>query len=397
MRQPIKTLVELYDKEPMENVLSACIFAPAMVVYICDARDSSMRKETAVERLFKSRQLKSKARFYYIDTSDPAMIRRTFDAVVRDYPGCVFDCTGGKDLVLLEAGLYCREKQIPSYYIDAERQLFVDLGGCAHLREYFRIPQLTAEDIFSIAGARLVGYGHFAVSELDKGLEEDVWKVWPVVCRDPAAWGRQVGFFQAASDPGTERQLTVDAPPVIRVNRQATARCEPRLLHELEEIGVVRNLKITQNRVRFTYKSTTIRKCLQNHGVWLELYGYLCAKKSGCFFDVRTSVVVDWDNARGKDPSTRNEIDIMMVRGITPVFISCKMGVPTPLALSEIKILSEKFGGGRTKTVLLTAADVSEKERPLLQRARDLDIILIDRPVLLRGDLEHSFCRLLRM
>ena len=112
---------------------------------------------------------------------------------------------------------------------------------------------------------------------------------------------------------------------------------------------------------------------------------------------MRTSVVVDWDNARGDDQATRNEIDILLVQGITPVFISCKMGAPTPLALSEIRLLSEKFGGESTRTVLLTAADVRERERALVQRARDLGVLLIDRPILARGDLEHDFCRALRL
>ena len=144
MRQPIKTLIELYDKQPMENILGACIFSPAMVVYICDARDSSMRKEMAVERLFKSRNMKTKARFYYIDTSNPEMVWRTFEAVVRDYPDCVFDCTGGKDLVLLQAGLYCREKNVPAYYIDPVRGKFVNVIGCEYLREYYAMPHFSA-------------------------------------------------------------------------------------------------------------------------------------------------------------------------------------------------------------------------------------------------------------
>lgn len=391
----VKTLVELYDKEAVENVLGACIFEPEMVVYICDERDSSMRKETAVDRLFKSRGLRSRARFYYIDTSDPARIHRTLEAVVRDYPGCVFDCTGGKDLVLLAAGVFCREKGLPAYYIDTQRAKFVDLGGCEALKSRFRLPQLTAEDIFSIAGARLVGSGHFAVEELGEDLENDARRIWPVVFRDPAAWGKLVGFFQAAGDSG--QGLSVDAPHTLRVNRQTTAVYQPQLLHELEDMGVIHGLRITQKRVRFSYKSALMRRCLQNHGVWLELYGYLCARRSGAFGDVRTSVVVDWDNARGADQATRNEIDILLVQGITPVFISCKMGAPTPLALSEIRLLSEKFGGESTRTVLLTAADVRERERALVQRARDLGVLLIDRPILARGDLEHDFCRALRL
>ena len=194
MRQPIKTLIELYDKQPMENILGACIFSPAMVVYVCDARDSSLRKEMAVERLFKSRKMKTKARFYYIDTCDPQMIWNTFDAIVHDYPNCVFDCTGGKDLVLLQAGLYCREKNIPTYYIDPIRGKFVNVIGCDYLRDYYAMPRLSAEDLLAIAGARLIGYGHYEPEALTEDFEQDVFRIWPVVCRNPGAWGKLVAF-----------------------------------------------------------------------------------------------------------------------------------------------------------------------------------------------------------
>ena len=338
--------------------------------------------------------MKTKARFYYIDTCDPQMIWNTFDAIVHDYPNCVFDCTGGKDLVLLQAGLYCREKNIPTYYIDPIRGKFVNVIGCDYLRDYYAMPRLSAEDLLAIAGARLIGYGHYEPEALTEDFEQDVFRIWPVVCRNPGAWGKLVAFFQAVSG-GAENQLVMDAPHAVYVNRQSTVYYQPALLHELEELGILSDLQIMSHHVRFTYKNTMIKNCLQNHGIWLELYAYYSALQCGCYDDVRTSVIVDWDNARGTDRSTRNEIDVLMVRGIQSVFVSCKMGAPTPLALSEIKILSQKFGGENTKTVVLTAADVYERDRSLLQRARDLDIILIDRSTLKKGDLSRRFQSLL--
>ena len=104
----------------------------------------------------------------------------------------------------------------------------------------------------------------------------------------------------------------------------------------------------------------------------------MSAKRSGLFSDVRTSVLVDWDGSEYNNKGTRNEVDVLAVHNVTPFFISCKMGVPTPLALSEIKMLSDKFGGERTQTVLLTAADVEKKNPAVAQRARDLGIYLLD-------------------
>ncbi|MFQ9900894.1 MAG: hypothetical protein ACLRWF_03975 [Ruthenibacterium sp.] len=110
------TLVELYDKEPLENVLAGCIFCPKRVVYLCDGRDSSLRKERAVGRLFQSRGLHVETRFYYMNTAEPAAIEHVLLAVARDYPGCVFDFTGGRDLVLLIAALCAGKSSCPVLY-----------------------------------------------------------------------------------------------------------------------------------------------------------------------------------------------------------------------------------------------------------------------------------------
>lgn len=391
----MKTIVELYDKEPLENILSACVFEPDMVVYICDARDSSLRKETAVERLFKSRGLRTQSRFYYINTSDVTAIWKTMEAICRDYPDCAFDCTGGKDLVLLVAGIFCKEKNVRAYYIDLERKKLVNLCGCEDLAERFCVPQFTAEDVFSLAGAKLVRYGHFSPAEMSEEFERSVPDIWDIVLKNPEAWGGAVGYFQAAGVGKQEEDLWIRAPKTIRVNKQVTARCNENILERLASCGAIQRLTVQGDEVQFRYRDEQMKKCLQNHGIWLELYGYFAARQSGLFGDVRTSVIVDWDNAHGRTPSTRNEIDILIVEGVTPVFISCKMGVPSPLALTEIKILSQKFGGERTRTVMLTAANVHEENRPLSQRARDLGITLLDRGNLQRNEFVQSIQRVI--
>lgn len=374
----MNTIVELYDKEPLENVLSACIFQPEMVVYVCDVKDNTLRKERAVYRFFRSRGIRAKARFYYIDTTDLGLILKLLHAIRKDYPDCVFDCTGGKDLVLLAAGIFCMENRVPAYYMDIASRRFINLFGCESLQKQFSVPDLSAENIFALTGAKLVGSGHFKGETLDSEFEDDVLAVWNEILRDQNGWHRTAGFLQAAGARHPEQELGIHAKTEIRVNTQLTASADENFLRRLEHIGVIRDLRFDGQRVEFFHKSTLMRRCLQNHGIWLELFAYVSAKRSGLFSDVRTSVLVDWDGSEYNNKGTRNEVDVLAVHNVTPVFISCKMGVPTPLALSEIKMLSDKFGGERTQTVLLTAADVEKKNPAVAQRARDLGIYLLD-------------------
>ena len=108
------TLVELYDKEPLENVLAGCIFCPKRVVYLCDGRDSSLRKERAVGRLFQSRGLHVETRFYYMNTADPAAIEHVLLALCAGKSSCpVFiSMPGAAGLLTLAAVMRWRSSSI---------------------------------------------------------------------------------------------------------------------------------------------------------------------------------------------------------------------------------------------------------------------------------------------
>lgn len=391
----LKTIIELYDKEPVENVLSACIFAPDMVVYLCDTRDTTLRKEQAVSRLLKSRGLKTKTRFYYVDTRSISLIRRVLDAVVQDYPGCVFDFSGGADLVLMTAAVYCAERHIRAFFIDVERGKFINLRGCEQLAFRFTMPSFSVEDIFAITGMRAVGNGHFPLAQLTDDFVSDAKHIWEQILEDPDDWNAAAGFFQAVGAQLGPDELWVDVPRVLRSGRYH-AVCPEGPVQFLARNGILRNFSMTRDRVRFRYKTGMMKKNLQNHGLWLELYLYFELRDSGLFDDVRTSVLVEWDTGGDSRSHTRNEIDVMAIRGVTPIFISCKMGAPTPLALSEIRLLGEKMGGGYAQTVLLTAAPVRMQSPSIARRAEDLGLVLLDRADVQNGNLAKRIAQLVR-
>lgn len=380
----MRVLIELFDRDPVENVLSACIFKPEIVVYLCDERDSAFFKESAIYRLFKHRGLKTLPRFYYFDASDPVGIRGVLEAVVRDYPGCVFDFSGGRDLVLLVAGACFGEMRLPGFYIDLQRERFINLRGCEELAWLFEIPKFTAEDVFAMTGATVHGYGHFHTKGIDDGFERDILAVFEVVRKNPRAWGDFVSYLQGLCAGTPQNTLSVEGPRRVK-NGRSSARANPVLIGHLQQTGVITKSSITRHRLELTFKSPLHRRCLLIEGVWLELFCYVTARQSGTFNDARTSVVVDWDGVEGGSDNAKNEVDVFLVRGVTPVFISCKMSLPSALALSEIRLLATKFGGSQSRAVVLTAGELGDNHRALRARAQDLGIHILDRDVLNEG------------
>lgn len=378
----MRVLIELFDKDPIENMLGACVFEPEIVVFLCDRRDISMLKEAAVVRLLRQRRLATQARFLYFDTSDPVQIKRVLAAVVRDYPGCVFDVSGGRDLVLLQAGAYCLPREVPCYFIDIPRGRFINVQHCEGLAANFCIPKFTAEDIFALTGANIVGSGHYDKGELTQAFEQQVMATWQLVEFNTKAWGDFVSYLQALSAGTSMQTLTIRGLKSIR-----GMKFNPGIVEHLHKNGLITQYAARGKEVHLTFQSALVKKCLLNQGVWLELYCYVTAKRGGYFDDVRTSTVVDWAAAQNGQDTTRNEVDVLLVKGIVPVFVSCKMSAPSPLALSEIRLLSAKFGGALSRTVVVTGTTLGADHRSLRMRAEDLDIRLIDMAVIRQGGL----------
>ena len=113
----MKTLIELYDDCPIENVLSADTFRPERTVYLCPeeiARDKEKQKR--LQEYFTHRGLQMETVFlntslYYADK-----VRRQLQSVVEKYPDCAVDIAGGSDAALFAAGYFCRETDIPVFF-----------------------------------------------------------------------------------------------------------------------------------------------------------------------------------------------------------------------------------------------------------------------------------------
>lgn len=374
----MRVLVELFDAEPVKNVFALSVFRPEVVVYLCDERDTSFFKESTVYRFLRRRGLRTRPRFYYLDASDPEEVKKVLWAVIRDWPGCVFDFSGGRDLMLLVAGTFGAELDLPGFYIDLPRGRFVNIRHCAHLAKDFAMPHFSAGDLLAMTGAAIHGYSHVSPEEITPDFERDAVTVFGMVQKNPKAWGEFVAYLHACCAGSPAGQLEATGAKTMIGERQPL-RHNPVIFERLHEAGLLTEYSVSGPSLRFTFKSALVKRCLLNNGIWLELYCYVTAKNTHWFDEVQIGVVIDWDGVEG---ATKNEVDVLLIKGCTAVFISCKMGLPSALALSEIKLLSVKFGGRFSRTVLLSAARMTNDNTPLRTRASDLDILLMDRGVL---------------
>ena len=138
--------------------------------------------------------------------------------------------------------------------------------------------------------------------------------------------------------------------------------------------------------VSVSFKNMQIRKCLTKAGLALELKIYAEAlaltDDSGekLYDDAVNGVVIDWDGEGDDEFGTENEVDILLMHDMVPVFISCKNGYVTTDELYKLNTVAERFGGGYGKKILVATAleTMGDAANYLRRRAKDMNIRLID-------------------
>lgn len=380
----MRTLLELYDNEAIENVLAAKIFHPETVVYLWDkttAGNLDSYREGSVRRYLNRQMPMINSSFVEINYTNLSDVIHTLGQFVKKHNDCVIDFTGGRGILLAAATIVSSRLLIPSFYIDYIKGRFINIYGCEGLAKDFQMPQLMAKDLFEISGGCFYRYGHYNPEWKTEAFQKDMIKIWKLYRNNIEDWPRFVAYLQQAAKFYTAQEdgLNITAPVTIINERKNVYRVENRILKALEIDGILLNVNENGDRITFSFKDEAVKTCLIDYGICLELYVYVTALQMNYFDDVRISIVVDWDGIIKQQDNTINEIDLILTKGIQSIFISCKIGVPSPLDLSEISYLSRKFGGRLAKTVLVSASDIRLSNSALYQRAKDMGIAIIDR------------------
>ena len=110
----------------------------------------------------------------------------------------------------------------------------------------------------------------------------------------------------------------------------------------------------------------------------LELQVYRACLEAGCFDDVVLSAVVNWEGGQTQRNAVTNEIDVVAVQGVRPIFISCKTSEIRTEALNELAVLRDRFGGRSSRAIIVTSAPASRNRALMRMRAAELNIEVIE-------------------
>lgn len=399
----MKVLIELFDTEQIFNYIATLVFRPEKVYFVGDGGIMGGNCRRKAEKLARMKNLSTRFLYKFVNPDNFSLLRSKIAEIIEDEKKlgneCVIDVTGGRDLALVAAGyLMSLGTEIIRY--DPKNKVFRNLSSGETSPAEIK---LSCEEVITVAGGTVYSNTH-KLSFSDK--EWDIIKnIMDVYFEKRDVWTKFVKYLQRVSKKEGEKvgdRLWIEAPATLNADgKNFSANSE--ILSELEKTGAVSDFYFSRkdNKVEFRYKSSEIANLLVNEGVWLELIIYLTVKNSDTFTDSDTGVKFIWDipdsgNSLSdllSDNTPRNEVDVMAVRGIKPIFISCKTRAPINEDLNELYAIREHFGGELACAVLATTKHV-ENESPIYERARAMGIEIIHERDLDFGTAKNKLTKL---
>jgi len=399
-------LIEFFDKEPMNNMIGCLSLRPQKVYFVGgDAR--RIKKQLPKYSEFLSRR-GIDTQFYVKCAAKNNMgaMLSVLEKIVEAEQECCFDLTGGGDVALVAVGVIyeryrdSRDLTLHRYNISTHSVgLFeTDDGEIPQLNT--SMPSITIEESVSLHG------GAVCMAQ-ENGRRCDGWDfndeficdvdtLWNISKKSPSSWNSAVGALSALEAAKLPKSSNGLIKADVTINKSASQAVS--LLEALAEYGLIHEFEKDGTTVSYRYKNSQIKKCLSKAGNVLELKTLILARRlknsdgSNYYTDSAMQVCIDWDgnvNQSGDGKrDTENEIDVVFMKNLVPVFVSCKNGSVGDDELYKLNTVALRFGGSYVKKVLVAThlGKQGEAAKYFRQRAQDMNICLIDNVHLIKEE-----------
>lgn len=399
------TYIEFYDPVSVENVATCLSYMPDRVIIIGDSKPVNARIKH-YKRVFADRGHPE------VEFISKPISRTNLDTAVRElrkladtYDDCVFDITGGDEVLLLALGIVCAtaERKLQVHKINLRSATIYDCDRDGET-VFHDIPQLSVEENIRIYGGDVV-YGAVDSADtyrwvLDEEFCADVDAMWHI-CRGVGQnWNIWITILKKICAAGNHEGLSVTAPvSAVLDELPDSIRFDigPGFIRQLKEVGLLTHYEDDGTTVSVGFKNRQVKRCLTIEGQVLELKMYIIAKQATegeepVYNDALCGVKIDWDADVHEEDfvDVENEMDILLMHGVVPVFISCKNGGIDPGELYKLQTVARRFGGPYAKTVLIAPAiENLYNGDQVRRRAEEMGIRVLDGATLCRADDEE--------
>ncbi len=385
------TLIECFDALAPQNIASCLYLQPQELIFLGDQAqiDPYLPRYRA---LLSQRNMNTKITCRYVAMDNIESIVRQLQQILRQEDDFVIDITGGDERVLVAAGAALasldqrKRRRITLQQFDPLEGAGKPLGKSAYLKG---LPvRMSVQEVVQLQGGLLHPYSQqpalrYTAADMD-GL-------WELIRPDSRLWNKTLGIlreFESRVGSKTHVFLSLDAIRSGISNFDSKLPQVRQLLAQMDRKGIIEDHS-SRDYLEYTYTSPLMRACTEKAGNSLEHKALLEARDlrqqgQPFFHDCLMGVNIVWDggehDAHNKVKETRNEVDLILVRGMVPLFVSCKNGDIDEEELYKLHTVTTQFGGPYARKMLI-ATDLDGKKPGscggLIQRAQDMGIYLV--------------------
>lgn len=420
------TIIEFFDEEPVENVITALKFHVSRIIFVGYQEFMTENRRRAVEKLLKGRDPSLLIKYMEVNRYDLGEIVETLQTAVmkekKDGYACCFDLTGGEELILTAMGILAAGGGVPMHQIQVSSGTMIPIecpdymhslsghkesgkeaGGGKNLGIEEMCPEqqisLTVlENIVLHGGIIDETTQSVSKSSFSKEDIQDIHQLWEMAKEEGEAWNAYSRIFRDLSkyklgEPvlGEPEEIKAETRELKHILSGVAGKWKigitefQDVIRQLKARGIFYDGYLDEEKgiVSIIVKNSRLMDILREAGSILELYLFLVLKETPEYRDVTVGTHIDWDGVIHRSPDkikdTVNEVDIMMMRGAVPVFISCKNGQIDKEALYELDTVASRFGGRYAKKIIVAPyIGAKSKNDYFNQRALDMGIGVIE-------------------
>lgn len=399
------TLVEIFDRTPVENIISTLAVKPDRVIFVGPDSRKAKRAIPAYQQILNNRGIRAEMTVRSVAKNDLEGILDSLNEIFSDpdEKNFIIDISGGDEGSLVAVGMVLggnakpKGKRICAFRINpiSRHAILFELkhtdSGISVERTIcdFSVGTqvyLTVEEDIILHGGKVLDRGlKFKRGDAVEADIDTMWKHCWTRCRN---WNVEIGRISAAiSRYSDDNELYIISDDAFKKGRNQVDKA---LFNLFIDEGLILPVKKNGDLTTFRFKNRIVKECLTKAGSLLEYYTYktaLAVKRDNMYLydDAEVGVVICWDD---DVEGTRNEIDCMATSGVIPVFISCKNGNVETDELYKLSAVADRFGHEYAKTALASTLFFDEDDpsydgdmaaNNLKNRADDMGIRLLSK------------------
>lgn len=391
------TVIEFFEKTAIENMLSALLCQPERVIYIGDSTKQMKRSIECYKEVLRGRDIDVDMQYRSVPKNRLQEIVTELDKLVEQYDDCVFNLDGGEDLYLVAVGIITqRHPGVQLHRFNVRNNTIIDCDADGN--DQLKSPvEISAVENVRIYGGRILfederpGTTHSW--DFTEDFCRDILNMWEICREDPSEWNFKLGLLDRVNTLSQEEdplkiRIDMDKAEIVLADERDCITMLTILLGQMADAGLIRDLALQGKFLSYRYKNAQVRRSLSKAGQILELLIAAVARilqdKDGnlVYHDVQTGVYLDWDgvSAAYGQVEVNNEIDVLLMKGAVPVFISCKNGSVTIEELFKLHTVAHRFGAKYAKKVLVASQldKMGAKAKHIRARAADMGIRILE-------------------